>query len=250
MALHWILGAALAAVPAFVYAQTPAPQETMIAVSADIIEISGSLSSNEGFNWAPFQTGINYAEQKIPAPGIIKIGDFARQTALQTSLQFMETEGKAQTLSNPKVVTKSGSQANFVVGGDQPYPVTTNQGVGVEFKKYGVILNILPVVDPNNKDSIDAQLQLEVSNPNFSQTVQVGGTSVPSITTRQVQTEVEIKSGETLVIGGLKSSSKNVSKTRIPYLGKIPVLGLLFTTTTVSDQQDSLFLFVTFEIVK
>jgi len=250
MELRWILGAALAAISVSARAQTPPPQETMIAVSADIIEISGSLSSNEGFNWAPFQTGINFAEQKIPVPGIFKIGDFARQTALQTSLQFMETEGKAQILSSPKVVTKSGSQANFVVGGDQPYPVTTNQGVGVEFKKFGVILNILPVLDPNKKDSIDAQLQLEVSNPNFSQTVQVGGTSVPSITTRQVQTEVEIKSGETLVIGGLKSSSKNVSKTRIPYLGKIPVLGLLFTTTTVSDQQDSLFLFVTFEIVK
>ena len=249
MAVRWALGFALiAAVPVSARAQTTGSQETMIAVSADIIEISGSLTKNEGFNWAPFQTGINFAETKIP--GIIKIGDFARQTALQTSLQLMETEGKAQILSNPKVVTKSGTQANFVVGGDQPYPVTTNQGVGVEFKKFGVILNILPVLNPNDKDSIDAQLQLEVSNPNFSQTVQVGGTSVPSITTRQVQTEVEVKSGETLVIGGLKSSTKNVSKTRIPVLGSIPVLGLLFTTTTVSDQQDSLFLFVTFEIVK
>ena len=241
--------ACLAAGATFVRAQT-SPQEAMIAVSADIIEIGGSLQKNEGFNWTPFATGINFVEKNIPVPGIIKIGDFQRQTALQTSLQLMETEGKAQILSNPKVITKSGSQANFVVGGDQPYPVTTNQGVGVEFKKYGVILNILPVLNPNKKDSIDAQLQLEVSNPNFSQTVQVGGTSVPSITTRQVQTEVEIKSGETLVIGGLKSSTKNISKTRIPVIGRIPVLGLLFTTTSVSEQQTSLFLFVTFEIVK
>lgn len=223
--------------------------EPMIAVSADVVEISGSISRDTGFNWGPFTTGIVFNE-KQPIPGIIRIGDFERATALQTTLRLLETEGKAQILSNPKVITKSGTQANFVVGGDQPYPVTTNQGVGVEFKKFGVILNILPAVNPNKKDSIDAQLQLEVSNPDFSKPVNVGGTSVPSITTRQIQTEVEIKSGETLVIGGLKSSNKNVTKSRVPFLGRIPLLGLLFTSTNIVEEQKSLFLFVTFEIVK
>jgi pilus assembly protein CpaC len=221
----------------------------MIAVSADIVEISGSVSRDAGFSWTPFATGIGYNE-KLPIPGIIQVAEFERITQLQTSLKLLETEGKAQILSNPKVITKSGTQANFVVGGDQPYPVTTNQGVGVEFKKFGVILNILPAVNATKKDTIDAQLQLEVSNPDFSKPVNVGGTSVPSITTRQVQTEVEIKSGETLVIGGLKSSNKNVTKTRIPFIGRIPILGLLFTTTSVIEEQKSLFLFVTFEIVK
>jgi len=225
--------------------------DALVAVSADVVEISGSVDRTTGFNWQVFGSGINFIEKgPFPTSNIIHVGDFQRQTQLATTLQLLETEGKAQILSNPKVITKSGTQANFVVGGDQPYPVTTNQGVGVEFKKFGVILNILPTVNPNKKDSIDAQLQLEVSSPDFSKPVQVGGTTVPSITTRQVQTEVEIKSGETLVIGGLKSSSKNVTKTRIPYLGRIPILGWLFTSTHVTDQQDSLFLFVTFEIVK
>lgn len=241
----------LGAFPAvFWLAAAPArAQEAMIAVSADIVEISGSISRDVGFNWGPFATGINFAE-KLPVPGILKVGDFERQTALQASLRLLETEGKAQILSNPKVITKSGTQASFVVGGDQPYPVTTAQGVGVEFKKFGVILNILPAVNPNKKESIDAQLQLEVSNPDFSKPVVVGGTSVPSITTRQIQTEVEIKSGETLVIGGMKSSNKNVTKHRVPFLGRIPLLGLLFTSTSVVEEQKSLFLFVTFEIVK
>lgn len=224
--------------------------DSMIAVSADVVEISGSVSRDAGFTWGPFTTGINFAEKAIPLPGIVKIGDFQRLTQLQTSLRLLETEGKAQILSNPKVITKSGTQANFVVGGDQPYPVTTAQGVGVEFKKFGVILNILPAVHPTKKEVINAQLQLEVSNPDFSKPVNVGGTSVPSITTRQVQTEVEIKSGETLVIGGLKSSNKNVTKTRVPFLGHIPVLGLLFTSSSVIEEQKSLFLFVTFEVVQ
>lgn len=223
-------------------------EDVLIAVSADIIEISGSVANDSGFTWGPFQTGINFAEQSIP--GIYRFGDFARLTQLQTSLKMLETEGKAQLLSNPKVIVQAGSQANFVVGGDQPYPVTNNQGVGVEFKKYGVILNVLPVINPNKKDTIRAECQLEVSNPDFSKPVTVGGTAVPSITTRQIQTSVEMKSGETLVIGGLKSSSKNVTKTRIPYLGRIPLLGILFTSTNIVEEQKSLFLFLTMEIVK
>ncbi len=220
----------------------------MIAVSADIVEISGSNQKDAGFNWGPFTTGIQFAEKAIP--GIIKLGDFDRMTALQTTLKMLETEGKAQLLSNPKVITKSGTQANFLVGGDQPYPVTNVQGVGVEFKKYGVSLDILPAVNPNKKDSIDAQVKLEVSNPDFSKPVVVGNTSVPALNTRQVLTEVEMKSGETLVIGGLKSSSKSISKSRVPVLGRIPLLGMLFTQSSVIEEQKSLFLFLTFEIVR
>jgi Flp pilus assembly secretin CpaC len=78
----------------------------------------------------------------------------------------------------------------------------------------------------------------------------VGNTSVPSITTRQVQTSVELKSGETLVIGGLKMSSKNITKTRVPFIGRIPLIGLLFTNTNIIEEQKSLFLFITMEIVK
>jgi pilus assembly protein CpaC len=224
------------------------PEDSLVAVSADIVELSGSVSKDIGFIWGPLQTGITFGEKSIP--GIFKFGDFARQTALQTSLKMLETEGKAQLLSNPKVIVQAQSQANFVVGGESPYPVTNAQGVGVEFKKYGVILNIMPVINPNKKDTIRAELQLEVSNPDFSKPVQVGNTAVPSITTRQIQTSVEIKSGETLVIGGLKSSSKNVTKTRVPFLGRIPLLGLLFTTTSVVEEQKSLFLFITMEVVK
>jgi pilus assembly protein CpaC len=226
-------------------------EDSLIAVSADIVEISGSYEKDLGFAWTPFQAGVNFAEKAIPVGQILKIGDFARQTQLQTSLKMLETEGKAQLLSNPKVIVQASSQANFVVGGEQPFPTANGNGtVTTDFKKFGVIMNIVPVINPNKKDTIRAELQLEVSNVDFSKTVQVGNTSVPSIVTRQIQTAVEIKSGETLVIGGLKSSTKNSSKTKVPFLGSIPLLGLLFTTTTMTETQQSLFLFITMEIVK
>lgn len=244
----WTAAALLATLAVRASAQ---PEDSLIAVSADIVEIAGSYEKSLGFSWTPFQAGVNFAEKAIPAGQIIKVGDFARQTQLQTSLKMLETEGKAQLLSNPKVIVQAQSQANFVVGGEQPYPTANGNGtVTTDFKKFGVIMNIVPVINPNKKDTIRAELQLEVSNVDFSKTVQVGNTAVPSVVTRQIQTAVEVKSGETLVIGGLKSSTKNASKTRVPFIGSIPLIGLLFTQTTVTETQTSLFLFVTMEIVK
>ena len=229
------------ALPALAAAQAT----QMVAVSADIVEISGSIQKTRGFSWNQF---FDFSEKSIP--GIITLGDFERKTQLAASLKLLETEGKAQLLSNPKVITKSGTQANFTVGGEIPVPYSNNQGVGAEFKKYGVILVVLPVVMTEKKDTVDVQIQLEVSNPNYSQTVVASGTTIPSMITRQIQTEVELKSGETLVIGGLKSSSRDISKNRVPILGSLPLIGALFSSTDVVEKQSSLFLFVTFDIIK
>ncbi|HLA41600.1 MAG TPA: type II and III secretion system protein [Candidatus Glassbacteria bacterium] len=217
----------------------------MVAVSADIVEISGYIQKTRGFSWNQF---FDFNEKTIP--GIITLGDFERKTQLTASLKLLETEGKAQILSNPKVITKSGTQANFTVGGEIPVPYSNNQGVGAEFKKFGVILVVLPVVIAEKKDTVDVQIQLEVSNPDYSKPVVTSGTTIPSMVTRQIQTEVELKSGETLVIGGLKQSKRNVSKNRVPILGSLPLIGALFSSTDVVEEQSSLFLFVTFDIIK
>ncbi len=226
-------------------AAAAADDTQMVAVSADIVEISGSLQKTHGFSWNQF---LDFSEKDVP--GIITLGDFQRKTQLAASLKLLETEGKAQLLSNPKVITKSGTQANFTVGGEIPVPYSNNQGVGAEFKKFGVILVVLPVVLPEKKNAVDVQIQLEVSNPDYSKPVVASGTTIPSMVTRQIQTEVELKSGETLVIGGLKSSNRNVSKNRVPILGSLPLIGGLFSSTDVVEQQSSLFLFVTFDIIK
>ncbi len=217
----------------------------MVAVSADIVEISGSLQKTRGFSWNQF---FDFTEKSIP--GIITLGDFERKTQLTASLKLLETEGKAQLLSNPKVITKSGTQANFTVGGEIPVPYSNNQGVGAEFKKYGVIMNVLPVVLTDKKDTVDVQIQLEVSNPDYSKPVVASGTTIPSMVTRQIQTEVELKSGETLVIGGLKQSKRSVAHNRVPVLGGLPLIGALFSSTDIVEEQSSLFLFITFDIIK
>ncbi len=236
-----ILVLAALALPALAGAEST----QMVAVSADIVEISGSIQKTRGFSWGEL---LDFSEKSIG--GIITLGDFERKTALTATLKLLETEGKAQILSNPKVITKSGTQANFTVGGEIPVPYANQSGVGAEFKKFGVILTVLPVVLAEKKDTVDVQIQLEVSNPDYSKPVIVSGTTIPSMITRQIMTEVEMKSGETLVIGGLKRSNRNVSKKRVPILGSLPLIGALFSSTDIVEEQSSLFLFVTFDIIK
>src|SRR5438094_642080 len=113
----WFL-AAIALACALVLSAVEARATQMVAVSADIVEISGSKETNIGFKWNEL---LDVGEGHIP--GIIKTGDFQRKTALDVTLRALETEGKAQLLANPKIIAKSGTQAQFNVGGKIPYPV-------------------------------------------------------------------------------------------------------------------------------
>ncbi|MCX5782884.1 MAG: type II and III secretion system protein [Elusimicrobia bacterium] len=224
-----------------------AEKTELVAVSADVVEISGSFQSNVGFAWNQI---VEFTEAS--APGILTIDQFERKTLLNTTLKLMRNEGKAQTISNPKVIAKSGANASFSVGGERPIPVAggPNTNGGADYKKFGVFLEVVPVILAEKKDAVDVQLRLEVSNPDYSRTVSIGNTTVPSMVSRYMQTEIELKSGDTLVIGGLKSSHRNVNKYSVPLLGKLPLIGKLFSWTETTDEQRSLFLFITVEIVK
>ena len=87
---------------------------------------------------------------------------------LAAQIQAYERNGVARVLAEPAVTAVSGEAAKFTVGGEIPVPYSNNQGVGAEFKKFGVILTVLPVILTEKKDTVDVQLQLEVSNPDYS----------------------------------------------------------------------------------
>lgn len=226
---------------------SPVSATQMVAVSADIVEISGSSSLEFGFRWNEI---LEFGEKSVP--GIIKTGDFQRKTALATTFRALQSEGKAQLLANPKIVAKSGTQAQFNVGGKIPYPVVNAQQVSTEFKDYGVVLNVAPTVleDKDKKDLINVHVQVQVSNPDFGNSITVGNTAVPSLVSRSAETEVELRDGDTIVIGGLKQSKKSIAKSGIPFLRRIPLIGFLFGNFTTKEEQSSLFLFLTIEIVK
>jgi len=239
-------------------------REPMIEVSVDSLEISETNQNQIGILWGQFiqqggQTGtssqpvlqnnqLNFLESTVPA--LFNIGKFDR-SAIGATLQAMIQNNQARILANPSLLTKSGFEANFLVGGEIPYPTVGQGGVGgVEFKKYGVSLKILPQLTP--RSTIDAQINVSVSNPDNSVAIQLSGSSTPTpgLSSREAGSKVEVTDGETVVLAGIKQSRRSKTVTRVPFLSAIPLLGLLFRSTNESVVQTSLVFFVTFRLIR
>jgi Flp pilus assembly secretin CpaC len=229
----------------------------LIEVSVDSLEISEANTNVLGILWGTpglSQNGltaldpnhINFLESSVPA--IFNAGTFNR-TVIMAQLQALISNNQIRILANPTLVTKSGFEASFLVGGEIPYPSPGQLGqIGVEFKKYGVALKILPQITP--RSTIEAQVNVGVSNPDSSVAIQIAGTSVPGLAAREASSKVEVNDGETLVLAGIKQSRRTKVLTRVPILGSIPIIGLLFRHKEEVVSQTSLVLFVTFRLVK
>ncbi len=238
-------------------ATTTGRKEPMIEVSVDTLEISETNSNVLGILWGqqgPSQNGItaldanhlNFLES--PPATIFDAGKFNR-TQIYAQLQALIRTNQIRVLANPNLLTKSGFEANFLVGGEIPYPTPGQLGqVGVEFKKYGVALKILPLITP--RQTIEAQINVGVSNPDPSVAIQIAGTTVPGLASREAGSKVEVLDGETVVLAGIKQSTRSKVMTRVPVLGYIPLIGLLFRHKDEEVSQTSLVLFVTFRLVK
>lgn len=230
-------------------------REPLIEVSVDSLEISESNTDSLGVLWGrrdaqgsvvPGQ--LNILEQSVPS--LLDPGKMVREQLFAT-LQALIKNNQARILANPTLLTKSGFEANFLVGGEIPYPTVGQGGVsGVEFKKYGVSVKILPQLTP--RKTIDAQINVGVSNPDASVAIRLPGSTAdtPGLSSREAGTKVEVNDGETVVMAGIKQSRREKTVTKVPFFGSIPILGLLFRHKTETVVQTSLVLFVTFRLIK
>ena len=155
-------------------------------------------------------------------------------------------------LAQPNVLAANGKQASFLAGGEYPYPVVqgTSSGaaaVTIMFKEYGVRLNFIPTITA--RGSIRLQVAPEVSALDFTNAVQVSGFNVPAITTRKVNTEVELSDGQSFVIGGLLDNRETETFEKIPFIGDIPYIGKFFQSKSVNRTNTELIVIVTPEIV-
>ncbi len=164
---------------------------------------------------------------------------------LEATLRLLESRNFVRVLSEPTLVTMSGKEASFLAGGEAPIVQQLQNTFTVEFKEFGVRMKIKPTADSAN--NITTHLVAEVSDVNPTVTVQ----GVPSFTTRRAETDVQLKDGQTLAIGGLFNSNNSRDALRkFPWLGNIPVLGTLFRSKDYQKNQSELLFFVTVEIVK
>ena len=172
------------------------------------------------------------------------LGYFGIATSITSQINLMMNQGKAVLLASPKLSARSGGSAKFLVGGEVPVPIP--QGFGqysIDFKEYGIKLDIAPVV--NGSEEISTTLLAEVSRIDPS----VSAMGVPGFLTRRSESELNVRAGDTIVISGLVDSQAAQSVDKLPLLGDIPVLGKLFRSDAFRGNKTELVMFVTPRII-
>ena len=177
---------------------------------------------------------------------------FRKDLNLVAALKALETKSLLEMLAEPTVPAMNGKQASFVAGGEFPFPMVQPSAGGavvtLSWREYGVRLNFLPVITP--RGAIRLQVAPEVSSLDYTHAVTVAGYTIPGISTRRVQTEIELESGQSFVIAGLIDNQTSESLSKIPGIGSIPILGKLFQSKTINRSNNELLVIVTPEIVR
>ncbi len=168
-----------------------------------------------------------------------KIGSYL----LQLELSAMEIEGKGEVVSSPRVITSDQHKAMIEQGTEIPYLEASSSGAAtVSFKKAVLMLEVTPQITPNDRIIMDLTVKKDSVGEIYL--------NVPSIDTREVNTQVLVDNGETVVLGGIYEQETIDSKEKIPVLGDLPVVGRLFSSTIKGDDRTELLIFVTPKILK
>ncbi len=187
----------------------------------------------------------------VSADGIMKYARNDGRLALQAQWHALETKGEIRVLAHPTLVTRSGEKANFLAGGEVPFVTQVATGGGsvytIIFKEFGVKLEFQPTVQENGK--IIMRVAPEVSEPDYTLAASTPGQLIPGFRTRKASTSVEMDAGEYLAIGGIKQSTTSNVRRRVPLLGQIPLLGVLFSSTRKETSTRELLVVVEPEIV-
>jgi pilus assembly protein CpaC len=164
-------------------------------------------------------------------------------------INALETKGVARALAEPNLVALSGDTASFLAGGEYPIPVPGTLGsITVDYKRYGVGLAFTPTVLGDGL--INMKIEPEVSQLDFSHMVTIGGLSIPPLIVRRASTTVELRDGQSFVIGGLLQSTNQNAIDQLPWLGDVPVLGALFRSASYQKQETDLAIVVTPRLVR
>lgn len=251
-----------------------------VAIEARIVEISLSKSQQMGINWGtvlsatgaqrptiwPFQTESTNSvnPDNFPAVGADSIGGITdpfkfgilNATGFSAVLEFIQGETDSNTLQAPRITTLNNQEATITSGTQYPIPeysYNSDNGqwevTGFEYLDLGVTLTVTPNVNRNGY----ILMKVHPSIKKIGDNVSFGDANIPQYTTRETETQVMIKDGETIVIGGLMENKKQVDISKVPILGDIPILGFFFsrkTGTKANNAKTELLIFITAHIVK
>ncbi len=198
----------------------------------------------------PFKPGVPSATI-LPSSIRNATGSFAvigDNNIFSSYITALRTENLLKILAEPEVLALNGRPALLLSGGEFPILVPQSLGtVSIQYKPFGVQLEAVPIVLGGG--SLRLELQPEVSDRDFSNAVTVGGITVPALTVRKVNTQVEMKFGQTLMLAGLISTKQATTIQKIPFLGELPYIGAAFSRKKSEDSETEVVITVTPELV-
>jgi type IV pilus assembly protein PilQ len=180
--------------------------------------------------------------------GTIALGILGNNFLVDLELSAAQAETQANIISSPRVITANQKEASIEQGVEIPYQQSASSGATtIQFKKAVLSLKVKPQITPDNRIILDLDVKDDAVG---TVVVTSGGVNVPSINTREIVTQVLVNDGQTVVLGGILSTTQREDDTKVPYLGDIPVLGHLFKNSIHKDDKDELMIFITPKIVR
>ncbi len=203
----------------------------------------GALNTLGGITYSPLAFTSTNSPSLTGSFGIV-----GNNSIFNTYISALHDEALLKILAEPEMVATNGRPATMLSGGE--FPIIVPQGLGtqsIQWREFGVRLEAVPFVLGGGALRLD--LQPEVSERDFSNSVTIGSTTVPGLTVRRVNTQVEMKFGQTLMLAGLISKRQTATTHKIPFLGELPYIGAAFSRKHNEDSETEVVITVTPELV-
>lgn len=196
--------------------------------------------TNDRFRLLPTNSPIaSTTFDPVPAHTSVR-GYLGLATVLDSRLRLLTQDGEATVIAEPRLSCRSGGSARFVAGGEIPVPIVNGVGAtDVEYREYGVILDVKPIADVSG--NVFARVETELSQVDDAQRV----AGVPGLLKRRSSTDINLKSGETLVIAGLTSRRRSADVAGLPGLSRLPLGDRLFGARSRRNEETEMVIFLT-----
>lgn len=248
-----------------------------VLIEARIVEVTKDFAQDLGIRWGVSKpphlsgtlSGANQMEQGITPPNVVPFTDrlnldlvaapvtgatpasigialaqLGDNILLDLELSALESEGLAELISSPRLITANQQPALIDSGQEIPYQEATSSGAtAVAFKKAVLSLKVTPQITPDSKILMELKINQDTALPNLT------FNGVPAIATKEIQTNVLVSNGQTIVLGGIYQQDKSKTITRVPFFGQLPVVGNLFKNTQIAIKNDELLIFITPKII-
>lgn len=188
--------------------------------------------------------------QALAGNGFIGQGGLGFIDPFRVQLNALAQRGDARVLSRPNVRTVEGMPAQITIGGERPVPSAVAVGGGgggavgqsVEFRRFGVIISMRPTVSDDN--TILLQIRADITQPDRTFEINLNGALIPGESVRSIDTNIAVRPGDVIIMGGLMTNEKRQQTTKVPILGDLPIIGALFKSKRFENNETELAIFM------